>query len=537
VKRISDVRLLRAHQFVEDAGPLAHPVRPVVYREINNFYTATVYEKGAEVVRMLKTLLGPAGFRAGMDLYFTRHDGEAATVEQFIQCFADANGTDLTQFMRWYAQSGTPEVVVSADYDAQAQTFRVEAAQATPPTPGQPVKEPMVIPLAVGLVGPDGRDMSLSLEDGRPVVRGVLTLAQQAQAFTFTGVAERPVLSLNRGFSAPIKVTSNVSGADLAFLAANDSDPFNRWQAVQSLANTLLAENVAAIRAGGTPRDDEALTTALAAVVTDSSLEPAFAALVLTMPTEADIARDIGRDVDPDAIFAARARLRGSIGSRLGPALRETYRRMQDDGPYRPNAAGAGRRALKNVCLDLLAAAGASAIALAARQYHQATNMTDRMAALGVLALHPVPERQAAIDDFYRRYAGDPLIIDKWLSLQAQIPEAATLDRVRALTQHAAFSLANPNRVRALIGAFAQANQTQFNRPDGAGYDFLADTVLALDPKNPQVAARLTTAFRSWRALEPARRARAEQALRRLSEAANLSRDLSDIVARSLEAN
>jgi aminopeptidase N len=330
-------------------------------------------------------------------------------------------------------------------------------------------------------------------------------------------------------------VTSNVSGADLAFLAAHDSDPFNRWQAVQSLANTLLAENVAALRAGGTPRDDEALTAALATTLADTSLEPAFVALVLTIPTEADIARDIGRDVDPDAIFAARGRLRASIGSRLGPALRETYRRLESEGPYRPDAAGAGRRALRNVSLDLLAAAGASAIALAARQYHQATNMTDRMAALGVLALHPVPERQAAIDDFYRRYSGDPLIIDKWLSLQAAIPEAATLERVRALTNHPAFSLGNPNRVRALIGAFAQANQTQFNRPDGAGYDFLAETVLSLDPRNPQVAARLTTAFRSWRALEPVRRGRAEQALRRLSAAANLSRDLSDIVARSLE--
>jgi aminopeptidase N len=369
------------------------------------------------------------------------------------------------------------------------------------------------------------------------VVRGVLALTQQAQAFTFTGVAQRPVLSLNRGFTAPVKVTSNVSAADLEFLAAHDSDPFNRWQAVQSLANARLAENVAAIRAGGTPRDDEALTAALAAVLADSSLEPAFVALMLTMPTEADIARDIGRDVDPDAIFAARARLRGSIGSRLGAALRETYRRCEGEGPYRPDAAGAGRRALKNVSLDLLAAAGASAIALAARQYHQATNMTDRMAALGVLALHAVPERQAAIDDFYRRYASDPLIIDKWMSLQAQIPEAATLERVRALTSHAAFSLGNPNRVRALIGAFAQANQTQFNRTDGAGYDFLAETVLALDPMNPQVAARLTTAFRSWRALEPVRRERAEAALRRLAAAPSPSRDLSDIVARSLETS
>src|SRR5581483_7641321 len=346
----------------------------------------------------------------------------------------------------------------------------------------------------------------------------------------------RPVLSLNRGFAAPIKVAANLSAEDLRFLAAHDSDPFNRWQAIQSLANALLTENVGAIRAGQTPRDDDGLIAALAAVLADQALEPAFVALVLAMPSEADIARDLGRDVDPDAIFAARTRLRTTIGSRLGPALRDAYRRMQDDGAYSPDAASAGRRALKNACLDLLAAGGSSAIALAARQYHQATNMTDRMAALTTLSLHPVAERQAAIDGFYRRYAADPLIIDKWLSLQAAIPENATLERVRALTNHPAFSLSNPNRVRALVGAFAQANQTQFNRADGAGFAFLADIVLALDGKNPQVASRLSTAFRSWRALEPTRRAHAEGALRRIAGAPNLSRDVNDIVMRSLDA-
>jgi aminopeptidase N len=534
VERIGDVRGLRAYQFVEDAGPLAHPVRPSVYHEINNFYTATVYEKGAEVVRMLKTLLGPGGFRKGMDLYFTRHDGQAATVEEFVQCFADASNTDFTQFMRWYAQAGTPEVVVTGTYDAKAQSYRLDVAQAVPPTPGQPAKEPMVIPLAIGLIGPDGRDMSLSLTDGRPVVRGVLPVTQAAQSYEFTGVTARPVLSLNRGFSAPIKVNANLSADDLRFLAAHDSDPFNRWQAIQTLATALLVENVAAIRAGKEPREDEGLNAALTAILADPSLEPAFVALALTMPSESDIARDIGRDIDPDAIFAARTRLRMALGTKLGPALREIYRATRDDGPFSPDAASAGRRALKNIALDLLATAGSSAIALAARQYWEAGNMTDRMAALNTLSLYAVPERQAAINDFYRRYSSDPLIVDKWFSLQAAIPEAATLERVRALSTHAAFSFGNPNRVRALIGAFAQANQTQFNRADGAGYDFLAEAVLALDPKNPQIAARLTTAFRSWRALEPARRARAEAALRRLSAASTLSPDVADIVARSL---
>ena len=391
-----------------------------------------------------------------------------------------------------------------------------------------------MIPLAIGLIGANGRDMSLSLEGGRPVVRGVLAITQPAQSFEFSDITERPVLSLNRGFSAPVKVTANLSDDDLRFLAAHDSDPFNRWQAVQSLATALLTENVATLRAGGRPREDEGLNTALAAILAEAELEPAYVAMALSLPGEADIARDLGRDIDPDAIFAARARLRGAIGLRLGPALRETYRNMEDNGPYSPDAASAGRRALKNVALDLLAAAGTSAIAIAARQYHQAGNMTDRMAALATLSFHAVPERQAAIDDFYRRYSGNPLIVDKWFSLQAAIPESATLDRVRALCAHPAFSLGNPNRVRALIGAFAQTNQTQFNRADGAGYDFIAGIVLALDPKNPQVAARLTTAFRSWRALEPVRRGHAEAALRRLAAEPALSRDVKDIVERSL---
>jgi aminopeptidase N len=534
VERIRDVRALRANQFPEDAGPLAHPVRPSVYHEISNFYTATVYEKGAEIVRMLKTLLGPGGFRKGMDLYFTRHDGHAATVDEFVRCFADANNTDLTQFMRWYAQAGTPQVAVTGTFDAKAQTYRLDVAQAVPPTPGQPVKEPMVIPLAIGLIGPDGRDMSLSLEDGRPVVRGVLPITQAAQSFAFTGVTARPVLSLNRNFSAPVKVSANISGDDLRFLTAHDSDPFNRWEAVQSLATALLTENVAALRAGKQPREDEGLTAALAAILADTALEPAFVAAALTMPSEPDIARDIGCDIDPDAIFEARLRLRAALGLRLGPALRETYRRMQDSGAFSPDAASAGRRSLKNAALDLLAAAGASAIALAARQYHEATNMTDRIAALTTLSIHRVAERQAALDDFYRRYSADPLVIDKWLALQASIPDPATLDRVKALLQHPAFQATNPNRIRALIGSFAQMNQTQFNRPDGAGYEFLATAALGFDETNPQVAARLITAFRSWRALEPVRRGRAEAALQRIAAAPNLSPDLRDIVARSL---
>jgi aminopeptidase N len=535
VERISDVRGLRAHQFVEDAGPLAHPVRPRLYHEINNFYTATVYEKGAEVVRMLKTLLGPEQFRQGMDLYFTRHDGEASTIEQFVQCFADVSGADLAQFMLWYSQAGTPEVVATGGYDARAKTYRLDVAQTVPPTPGQPSKEPMVIPLAIGLVARDGRDLPLKLSDGRTTERGVLTLNKPAETFLFDDIAEPPVLSLNRGFSAPIKLIANLSADDLRFLAAHDADAFNRWQALQTLATRLLLDNVANLRAAKSARQDSGLLDALGAILEDGTLEPAFVALALTLPGESDLAREIGRDVDPDAIFAARSGLRAAVGGHLAGALFDHYRRLSESRPYTPDATAAGRRALRNVCLDLLVATRRpDAVSLAARQYQAADNMTDRMAALSTLSLYDTPERAATVDDFFARYGKDPLIVDKWFTLQATIPEPATLDRVKALTGHPAFSFANPNRVRALIHAFALANQKEFNRADGAGYNFIADTVLALDRKNPQLAARLLSSLKSWRVLEPGRRAMAEKALHRVAAAPSRSPDVADIVQRAL---
>jgi aminopeptidase N len=534
VKRISDVRVLRAHQFVEDAGPLAHSVRPGVYHEINNFYTPTVYEKGAEIVRMLKTWLGPEKFRAGMDLYFAREDGHAATVEDFIACFAEASGRDLTQFMRWYLQAGTPRVTARGAYDAAARTYRLDLTQTLAPTPGQPHKDPMVLPFTVGLVGPDGRDMPLVTDAGR-VEHGVVALWQAAQSVTFKNLQARPVASLNRGFSCPINLVSDLTAADLTFLAAHDSDPFNRWQALQTLASRFLQESVAAIRAGKSVPTAAGLIEALASILADATLEPAFAALAITPPSDGDIAREIARDVDPDAVHAARTRLRAEAGRTLGDVLVATIERTQTSGPYSPGAADAGRRALKNACLDLLVASGdKAAIVRAARQFEAADNMTDRMAALSMLTLSDTPERATALDAFYRRFEHDPLVIDKWLTLQACIPEQTTLDRVRGLMQHPAFSLANPNRVRSLIGAFAQMNLTQFNRADGKGYAFVVDTVLALDERNPQVAARLMGAFKSWRNVEPNRRAHAEEALRRVAAASGLSRDVSDIVARAL---
>jgi aminopeptidase N len=533
VKRIADVRGLRVAQFVEDSGPLAHPVRPETYKEINNFYTSTVYEKGAEVVRMVQTLVGMDKFRAGMDLYFARHDGEAATVEQFIQCFADASGRDMTQFMRWYSQAGTPEVTVAGRHDAKRQVYTLEAKQTVPPTPGQPAKGPMVIPLGIGLVGKDSRDLPLATPSAN-VAHGVLVLSEPAATVEFTGIAEKPVLSINRGFSAPIKLTTDLDAGDLAFLAAHDGDAFNRWQALQTIAMRLLIENVAALRGGKPPRADDTLTAALAGILEDGRLEPAFMALALVPPGEGDIAREIGRDIDPDAVFQARRALRAGVGRKLGAALAAAYDRMAVPGPYSPDAVSAGRRSLRNVALDLMAATAApEAIARAARQYDAADNMTDRMAALATLSLHPGPERERTLADFYTRYASDALVIDKWFSLQAVTPQPDTLERVRALTTHTAFSFANPNRVRALVGAFA-ANPTQFNRADGAGYAFIAETLLALDPKNPQLAARLATAFRTWRTLEHGRRDKAQIALEGVKAAPSLSRDLADIVERAL---
>jgi len=538
VKRITDVRLLRAQQFAEDSGPLSHPVRPKLYHEINNFYTATVYEKGAEVVRMLRTLLGAETFRRGMELYFTRHDGEAATIEQFVQCFADAACCDLSQFMRWYEQAGTPQVTAALHHDPAAKTCRLDLRQIVPATPGQPDKQPMTIPLALGLLAQDGSELPLVV-NGKKLDRDLVVLDQAAQSFVFENIAAPPVLSLNRGFSAPIRLDANLSADDLRIMAAHDTDPFNRWQALQTLATRALLRDIATFRDGRAAAPDrsliEALGAALGASLADLRLEPAFVALALALPGETDLAREIGKDVDPDAIHAARQNLRAAIGRELAGPLAATYAAMSDTRPYSPDAASAGRRSLKNTALDLLAAGGdRDAIARAEAQYRAADNMTDRLAALATLSLHDLPQREAAFADFHDRYGGDPLILDKWLSLQAAIPEPATLQRVEALTRHPAFSMSNPNRVRALIGVFAQGNPTQFNRADGAGYDFVAAKVLELDAKNPQVAARLVTAFRSWRILETNRSHRAKAALQRIAEAASLSADVRDIVSRTL---
>jgi aminopeptidase N len=533
VKRIADVRLLKSHQFPEDAGPLAHPVRPDVYREINNFYTATVYEKGAEVVRMLATLLGPRDFRRGMDLYFDRYDGSAATVEDFLACFQETTEHDLGRFRLWYTQAGTPELVVSIAWDGAAGRLRLGFDQSTSSTPGQPIKKPQTIPVRFGLVGPDGTDLGWSSVEGAEIRGDVLVLTEAHHDVVFEGVSARPVPSLLRGFSAPVKLTSGLDTEDISFLMAHDGDPFNRWQAGQTMAMRTLVDAARAVRHGRTPSIDPRIVDAFRRVATDPTLDPDFRALAIGLPTEADVSREIAVDVDPDAIFAARDALRGAIAE----GCRDVLRRIHDDfattAPYSPDAASAGRRALRNAALDYLVRAGDGDLAVA--RYESADNMTDRLAALSTIVTADLPAANAVLADFHDRYAGDALVIDKWLMVQATAPVSGALERVTALTLHSAFSITNPNRVRALITTFATGNQTQFNRADGAGFAFVAEKVLTLDRINPQVAARLLSAFRSWRSLEPRRRAYAEAELKRVAATLGLSRDVADIAARSLD--
>lgn len=535
VRRISEVRTLRAHQFPEDQGPLAHPVRPRRYREINNFYTATVYEKGSEVVRMIHTILGEENFRKGMDLYFDRHDGQAVTIEDFIACFEEAGKIDLTQFALWYHQAGTPNVIASTSYDEHAKVFTLELEQSVPPTPSEARKKAMHIPLKFGLVGPNGEDMELSATEGADIFGDVIHLRERRHTISFKGIGQRPVLSLNRGFSAPVVLSEQVSGADRHFLARHDSDPFNRWQALNSLANEALIKAANQVRNGSAPVFDEALVAVPGEIAGDETLAEAYRALAITPPAEADIAREIGSNVDPDAIHQARQAYLDAVARSGASQMAKVYDVLADDGSFSPDAESAGRRALRNVLLGLLMRAEASPERGVA-QYRSATNMTERLAALMDVTHRFANSLEAAdlLADFEERYSDNPLVMDKWMTAQATIPGGGAAERVRELMKHPSFSLSNPNRVRALVGSFASGNQTGFHAADGSGYQLLAETVLAVEKLNPQVAARLAVVFRSWRSLEPQRQEKAREALAMIARAENLSRDLRDIIDRTL---
>jgi aminopeptidase N len=539
VERIGAVRALRARQFPEDAGPLAHPVRPDSYIEINNFYTATVYQKGAEVIRMMHTLLGEAGFQKGMRLYVERHDGQAVTCDDFVAAMADANGVDLGQFKRWYSQAGTPELEIDGRYDSAAGAYELTVAQRVKPTPGQPEKQPLHIPLAVGLIDAQGRGVALRLA-GEPAAGAaaerVLDITAPRQSFRFVNLPEPKALSLNRRFSAPVTLKVAQSDEERAFLMAHDPDPFARWEAGQQYACALLLRAVAEHQAGRPMTVDPRFIAALGEILRDGALEPAFIAEAVTLPGEDYLAERM-EVIDVEGIHAAREAFRKQIASALGDALRRVHAAQQTRAPYSPDAAQAGRRALKNAALAYLAAlaeSDAALLRLIVEQYRRADNMTDRVAALRLLVDLDAPERREALDDFYTRFRDDPLVVDKWLSLQAISARPDTLQRVEGLLAHPAFSMRNPNKVRALIGAFTTGNPLRYHAADGSGYDFHARRTIELDVLNRQVAARLLAPLGRWRRFDPGRQAKMRGALERILAAPNLSRDVYEIASKSL---
>ncbi|MBV8778338.1 MAG: aminopeptidase N, partial [Alphaproteobacteria bacterium] len=538
VCRIADIRALRASQFPEDAGPLAHPVQPQSYLRIDNFYTATVYNKGAELIRMMHTLLGRDGFRKGMDLYFRRHDNSAATIPDFVAAMQDASGVDLSEFARWYRQAGTPEVTVEDRYDPASKTYELTVSQKTPPTPGQPEKEAVPIPVAMGLLGPNGDQLPTRLDGEAQAREGtrLLVCDRPRQTFRFVDVPAPPVPSLLRDFSAPVKL-AGMPLDRLKFLAIHDTDPVARWDAGQRAAVAVLLERVALWRAHkALPPLDADLVAAMRHTLADAPRDPAFAAEALSLPSEATLADEMAV-VDVEAVHAVREEARQSIAAAMATALGETYRTLSDPGPYKTDGQSIGRRALRNVCLAYLAAdKTAGGARLAKAQFDAQQNMTDVLAALSVLSDIDGPERAAALDAFYARWRDDPLVVDKWFALQARSSLPGTIAAVKLLTRHPAFTRSNPNRLRALVGTFAQANPLHFHDALGSGYAFLADEVLLLDPDNPQVAARMVQPLGQWRRFDPARQALMKAQLQRIHDTPGLSTNTFEMVAKSLAA-
>ncbi len=545
VKRISDVNILRSHQFREDAGPMAHPVRPDSYVEINNFYTLTVYNKGAEVIRMLHTLLGPHGFRKGTDLYFSRHDHRAVTTEDFVKAMEEATGADLTQFRLWYTQAGTPGLNITRSYNPKTRKYTLVIRQTIPPTPGQTVKSPMQIPVAVGLLGRDRRELPLTVEgeagrkgDGA-LSRGgagtmILDVRKPEETFVFTDIAEEPVPSIVRHFSAPVRVNVDLTDEERRFLMAYDTDEFNRWDAAQQLEVRLILSLVRDYQAGRKPALDPALSGAFGKILESKMQDKLFQAFMLSLPAENYVA-DFMDVIDPEAVHAARRFVQQTLASELKQTFLAVYYTNQDTGPYRHDQDSIGRRSLKNTCLAYLMELNEPGIRkLCMEQFLAAGNMTDVIASLASLSAVDCPERQQALDLFYQKWKADPLVMDKWLSIQALSPLPDSLEKVKALMSHPAFNFRNPNKVRALIGAFVQGNAVRFHDGLGRGYRFLADQVLALDPLNPQIAARLVSAFTLWRRYDERRRGLMKTELERIKQQRGVSRDVYEIVSKSL---
>jgi aminopeptidase N len=538
VKRIDEVNMLRTRQFAEDAGPLSHPIRPESYIEINNFYTLTIYEKGAEVVRMLHTLLGKAGFRKGTDLYFQRHDEQAVTCEDFIRCMEEANQIDLGQFRLWYSQSGTPELEIASQYDATRARLELRVKQSCPATPDQPTKAPLHIPLALGLLGPDGTELPMQLEGELQPAEGttrILHIREADQRFTFINLPQAPAISALRGFSAPVKLQQARPDEELAFLFAHDTDAFNRWDAGQQLATRMMLNMAHEISEGKSPGlIPPLLIEAYRHIVRNPGTDLSYCALLLTLPSEDYVSASL-EIIDPVAVHAARQHLKQGLATHLEPELTALYQGHHRDDFNQFDAAAIGRRRLKNTCLSYLSERETSAThALAVTQFETSRTMTDRIAALTAITHSQNPQRDTCLAAFYQQWHADPLVVGKWFSLQATNGLPGTLARVEALVNHPAFDLRLPNQVRSLIGAFSQSNPVSFHASDGSGYRFLADHVIALNAINPQIASRMLTALTPWRRYDSDRQTLMREQLQRVAGSDNISRDVYEVASKAL---
>jgi aminopeptidase N len=544
VSRIENVRMLRQVQFSEDAGPMAHAVRPDSFVEISNFYTVTIYEKGAEVVRMYQTLLGRDGFRKGMDLYFARHDGQAVSCDDFRAAMAHSSGRDLSQFERWYSQPGTPQLKVESDYDAAKQTYALTLSQSCKPSAGQKNPLPFHIPVAVGLLDARGRDMALYLDghlaksltsaaSSKPATTCVLELTKAKQTFIFNRVSTKPTPSLLRNFSAPVVMEYDYTDQELAQLMAHDSDAFNRWEAGQRLAMQRLLNLIKQVQAGKTLTLDELFINALRTTLNDPTLDPSFIEVVLTLPSELMLAEQC-EVIDPQAIHTARQYMRKTLSERLKADFIAVYAANQTPGKYSPDARSAGKRGLKNLCLSYLSGwQDESTLQLAHAQIASADNMTDRLAALMCLVNTGSKTAQQPLHDFYQDFKNEALVVDKWFSLQA-VAMHTDVNAVRKLMTHPAFTLKNPNRARSLIFSFCNGNPSQFHAAGGSGYGFWAEQVIALNKLNPQVAARLVRTLDHWKKYQPALKEQMQAALQKVAAAKGLSKDVQEVVGRTL---
>ncbi|MDA8786921.1 aminopeptidase N [Porticoccaceae bacterium] len=531
VKRIEDVSYLRTHQFAEDGGPMAHQVQPDSYMEINNFYTLTVYEKGAEIVRMYHSLLGAETYRKATDLYFDRHDGQAVTIEEFVSAMEDASGRDLTQFRRWYKQAGTPVVRVRSEYDAAANTYTLDFQQSCPATPGQSEKLPLVIPVKLGLVGADGVDMQLNAAGQTEMV---FEITEASQQLMIENIKQEPVPSLLRGFSAPVKLDYDYSPEQLAHLMANDSDGFNRWDACQTLCLAVLTQLIDDSKHDRPMIVDGELVEAFKALLTDTSLDPAMVALMLQLPSES-LLHEEAETIYVDAIHDARLFMRTALAGCLMDELQVVYQQNITDQAYKPNVEQMGSRSLKNAALGYLMLVG-TGIELAWAQFQNADNMTDQAAALSALVNCPEASDYAsqALNLFEQKFRDEALVMNLWLQIQATNTQANGLQRVIELMDHKAFTMTNPNKIRSLISAFASANHVNFHSQDGSGYRFLTEQILALNTVNPQVAARLVTPLTKWKKFPEPNRQLMQNALQDIAKEPNLVKDLKEIVSKSL---